>query len=182
MPLDIKSPVRLSGNRAGTGRATPVRLPLPISLAPRVAARAVTRNVNQNELDEISQPCESLRVTAETRQAHARTLQAKNRQTAPVRRRKPCRIIAFPAFERHGDQILEWFSAISGKEPSPTAVVRLVKSMRCEVARLERVRKSARHNNLASLVRHAANALETSEWDGARYLLITALGLMTPER
>lgn len=137
-----------------------------------------TRTAIQNELDATAPLCESLRVTAKIRRA--KTLPAKIGQTAPTRPRKSCDIIAFPVFERHGDQILKWLSAIAREDPARRTVARVVKSMRFEVANLERVRNSVRHKSLAGLVTYAANALEDREWDGARYLLTTALGLMTP--
>ena len=102
------------------------------------------------------------------------TLRSGSRQA-----RRSSRVIPFPVFELYGDQILEWLSAIDGNKPTRRTVLRVVKSMRCAVANAGRVRNSMRHSNLADLLRHAANALEAAEWDGTRYLLITALALMT---
>jgi hypothetical protein len=87
-------------------------------------------------------------------------------------------VIAFPVFEHNGDRIREWLSEIGDSPPAGRTVLRLVKSMRCRAATIERVRNSMRHRHLAMFVRHAANALEASEWDGARYLLITSLALI----
>lgn len=87
-------------------------------------------------------------------------------------------VVAFPVFERYGDQIDEWLGAIDRSESERRTDGRIVKSMRRAVAKIERVSKSRRHTNLASFLRHAANALEASERDGARYLLMTALALM----
>lgn len=95
-----------------------------------------------------------------------------------TRTRRSCGVITLPLFERYGDQILEWLAAIDEAEPARQNVMRVVKSMRCTIERTERVRNSVRHSNLASFVRHAARALEASEWDGARYILVTAMALM----
>jgi hypothetical protein len=80
-------------------------------------------------------------------------------------------VVAFPVFERYGDQIDEWLGAIDRSESERRTDGRIVKSMRRAVAKIERVSKSRRHTNLASFLRHA-------ERDGARYLLMTALALM----
>jgi len=88
-------------------------------------------------------------------------------------------VIAFPVFEHNGDQIREWLSDMGDSEPTARTVLRLVRSMRSTAAMIERVRNSMRHSHLAMFLRHAANALEASEWDGARYLLITSLALLT---
>ena len=87
-------------------------------------------------------------------------------------------VISFPVFEHIGDQIHEWLAEI-GREPKRHTVLRLVKSMRCTAVSIDSVRDSMRHSHLAVIVRHAASALEASEWEGARYLLMTSLALMT---
>ena len=89
-----------------------------------------------------------------------------------------CRVIAFPVFEQSGDQILEWLSTMGRGEPGKRTVARLIRAMDSAAGELERVRHSARHSNLATFMRHAAKALESSEWNGARYLLMTAYALM----
>ena len=90
-------------------------------------------------------------------------------------------VIAFPVFENHGDQILEWLSEIGQPElrPRPRLAARLAKSMRSSATELERVRQSTRHSNLATFVRHAICAVENSEWVGARYILMTAFAFMS---
>jgi hypothetical protein len=90
-------------------------------------------------------------------------------------------IIAFPVFENHGDQILEWLSELGQPElrPQPRLAAKLVKSMRNSATELERVRHSMRHSNLATFVRHAISAVECSQWDGARYILMTAFAFMS---
>jgi hypothetical protein len=121
--------------------------------------------------------CESLTMTAKMRQTEVRGVEptqfAFTFDSAPANK-----VIAFPVFEQNGDQIREWLSDIGNRQPSRRAVVRLAKSMRCTADRIERVRNSIRHSNLAKFVRHAAAALEASEWEGARYLLIMSLTLM----
>ena len=89
------------------------------------------------------------------------------------------RVIAFPVFENHGDQILEWLSEIGQPEQPPRLAARLVKSMRRSATELERVRHSIRHRNLATFLRHAISAVECSEWEGARYILMTGFAFMS---
>ena len=88
-------------------------------------------------------------------------------------------VIAFPVFEHNGDRIQEWLSDLGDCEPTRHTVRRLVKSMRYTAGTIERVRNSLRHSNLAMFMRNAASALEASEWDGARYLLMMSLALIT---
>ena len=55
----------------------------------------------------------------------------------------------------------------------------MLRSMRRRASEIERVRNSIRHTHLAIFVWQAAKALEADEWEGARYLLMTAYALMT---
>jgi hypothetical protein len=108
------------------------------------------------------------------------------RQTTAVRARissrrtprKRTHVIAFPVFEAWGDQILEWLSALGEQTPTRTAVRQVTRSLLCAVARMERVRNSTRHANLARLLRHTVEALWAREWEGARYLLMTGSALV----
>ncbi len=86
-------------------------------------------------------------------------------------------MIAFPVFEDHGDQILEWLSEMGPGNPGGRTVARLARSMRSAVLEIGRVR-SIRHSNLAGFLEHAADALEAGEFEGARYLLMTAHALV----
>ncbi len=113
-------------------------------------------------------------VTAGTRQSKTAHSGRKTRGGT-----QSCEVIPFPVFENYGDEIVDWLSALGHRKPSARTVARVVKSMRTAIVQLERVRKSGRHCNLASFLRHAADALEASEWDGARYVLKTASALMT---
>lgn len=88
------------------------------------------------------------------------------------------RVIPFPSFDAHGGQIDEWLSAIGESEPGVQAAAEVLRSIRRTLAGIEQVRNSPRHTNLANFLRHAANAIEGREWDGARYILITALAIM----
>jgi hypothetical protein len=92
---------------------------------------------------------------------------------------RKCGVIAFPVFERYGIEIEEWMSALSTDRPSIRSVTRVVKQMRVGLAELERVKGSVRHSNLAGFFRHIISSLEASEWDGARYLLLTSLAVMS---
>ena len=94
--------------------------------------------------------------------------------------RKPSgnrRVIAFPAFERYEEQIEDWLSAIGERTPGARPSLRVLRSIQRTLAEVERVRNSPRHSNLASFLRHAANAIHDMEWDGARYILMTALAV-----
>jgi hypothetical protein len=93
--------------------------------------------------------------------------------------RKRVGVIAFPVFESYGDQIVEWLSALGDQKPNRIAVERVTLSLRRAVASLELVRNSPRHTNMACLMRHTLEALRASEWEGARYLLMTAFALMS---
>ncbi len=138
-----------------------------------VAVSAVT--LTKMSLDPRLHPCESLRMTARVPQSRVRQSRADEKKTPAGKNN----VIAFPVFEHNGDLIREWLSEIGDGQPSGRTVLRLVKSMRCTAATIERVRNSMRHSHLATFVRNAASALEASEWDGARYLLITSLALLT---
>src|SRR5579864_7299673 len=83
------------------------------------------------------------------------------------------RVIVFPIFESYGDQIAECLSMLAEPEPARPAVRRVTLSLKSAVANLERVRNSTRHTNMACLMRHTLEALRASEWEGARYLLMT---------
>ena len=115
--------------------------------------------------------CEGLRVIAKIQRV-ART------DSGLARVSRPVNVIAFPVFEDHGDQILEWLTEMGPGNPGARTTARLLRSMRSAVVRIGRVRNSVRHSNLASFVKHAANALEAGECEGARYLLMTAHALM----
>ena len=96
---------------------------------------------------------------------------------AHLRTAKPSasNVIAFPLFDDYNDQIVEWISAIDR-----TSGRSLINPMRQAAAQMEKIRSCERYVNLATFVRHAANALEASERDGARYLLMTSLALTAP--
>lgn len=92
---------------------------------------------------------------------------------------RQCRgAIAFPVFERYGDRIMECLAALGDGKPSRAAAKRVTRSLWSAAASAERVRNSARHANMACLMRHTLEAMGASEWEGARYLLMTALALM----
>lgn len=90
------------------------------------------------------------------------------------------KVISFPLFDDYNDQIIEWISAIDRQRKSRRAAKPLVNTMRQAATQLEKVRSCERYVNLATFVRHAANALEASERDGARYILMTSLALTAP--
>jgi hypothetical protein len=98
------------------------------------------------------------------------------RQSAAPRRR--AKVVVFPVFESHADQIAECLSALGEQKPTRAAVQRVTLSLRRALPNLERVRNSMRHTNMACLMRHTLEALRASEWDGARYLLMTGSALM----
>lgn len=96
---------------------------------------------------------------------------------APALRRAR-RVIIFPVFENYGEMILEWLSALGDAEPGSAIVPRVATAIERAIGRIERVPGSARHRNLATFLRHAALALKSSEWDGARYILMTAFATL----
>ena len=112
-------------------------------------------------------PCESRRMIA--REKTIRHCAA---------RRKRAGVIVFPAFEAYGDQIADCLSTLGEQEPARAAVRKVTVSLRGALANLERVRNSTRHMNMACLMRHTLEALRASEWEGARYLLMTGSALL----
>lgn len=92
--------------------------------------------------------------------------------------RASARVIIFPIFETYGDQIAECLAALGERKPTRRTVERVTLMLRRALANAERVRNSARHTNMARLIRHTLEALRASEWDGARYLLMTGSALM----
>jgi hypothetical protein len=91
----------------------------------------------------------------------------------------PSRVLALPRFEDHGDQIGEWLSALNPESPSRRRVHRLIREIRQAEAEASRVRDSARHENLAVFLGHAAHSLECAEISGARYILMMAHALLS---
>jgi hypothetical protein len=109
--------------------------------------------------------CESLIVTA-THKAR--------RPTSAAR----AGVIVFPIFEAYGDQLAECLAVLGDQKPTRAAVQRVTRLLRRALAGVERVRNSTRHRNMACLMRHTLEALRASEWEGARYLLMTGSALM----
>jgi hypothetical protein len=87
-------------------------------------------------------------------------------------------VIVFPIFEAYGDQIAECLSVLGEQKPTVAAVQRVTRLLRRALPGVERVRNSVRHTNMACLMRHTLEALRASEWEGARYLLMTGSALM----
>ena len=87
-------------------------------------------------------------------------------------------VAVFPVFESYGEQIRDCLSALGERKPTRAAVRRVVQTLRRALPGVERVRNSARHANMACLMRHTLEALRASEWEGARYLLMTGSALM----
>jgi hypothetical protein len=112
------------------------------------------------------------------RKENTRKENTKIREIAPILTRRPCDVIAFPVFERYGFRILEWLTAIGEEAPPGRTAARVVRSIRFTTAEIERVRNSSRHSNLATFLRHAANAMDACEWRGATYILMTALACL----
>lgn len=88
------------------------------------------------------------------------------------------RVVTLPRFEDHGDQICEWLSALDGEAPS-RRVTRVIREIRQAEADASRIRNSARHENLAVFLQHAAHSLECGEIPGARYILMMAHALLS---
>jgi hypothetical protein len=108
------------------------------------------------------------------------TARGKKISRAPARsaRAHKGRVIVFPAFENYGDTILQWIAAIADEERAPGTVLRVAGSMQRAAAQIERVQNSTRHSNLANFLRLAVRALQASEPDGARYILMAAFAAL----
>jgi hypothetical protein len=129
-------------------------------------------------LDARGPPCESLRVIADVCQTVPSRPSLRSRQARVSRAGRATRgVIVFPLFDHYGDQIRDWLAKIGDEDCRPEAVARIVRSIRRTAGNVERVRNSQRHRNLASFLLHAANALEASEREGARYILAVALAV-----
>jgi hypothetical protein len=89
------------------------------------------------------------------------------------------RVVTIARFEDYGDRICEWLSALNPEAPSRRRVRRVIREMRQTEADALRVRNSARHENLAIFLGHAANSLECAEIPGARYILMMAHALLS---
>jgi hypothetical protein len=104
------------------------------------------------------------------------------RVTPRARKRSASEAIAFPRFDCYGDAILEWHSAIDSAVSDPATARQISASVSASMERairqVERV-GSARHRNLATFIRHALVALNDAEWDGARYILLTAFAALS---
>ena len=131
----------------------------------RLVGKAVT--LTKMNWTIITTPCESLRMTA-----REKTIRP---SMAPGRR---AHVIVFPIFESYGDQLAECLAALGERKPTRTAVRRVTQSLRRALPDMERVRNSARHANMACMMRHTLEALRACEWQGARYLLMTGSALM----
>ncbi|HEU5023276.1 MAG TPA: hypothetical protein VFT60_15365 [Bryobacteraceae bacterium] len=107
---------------------------------------------------------------------------AKKRQKLPAAAssaKRRSRVVAIPRFEDHGDRICEWLSALNAEAPSRRRIVRVIREMREVETDALRVRNSARHENLAIFLGHAAHSLECAEIPGARYILMMAHALLS---
>ncbi len=88
------------------------------------------------------------------------------------------RVVTLPRFEDHDEQIREWLAALNSESPSRRRLNLLIREMRRAEAAASRVRNSARHENFAVFLGHAAHSLECSEIPGARYILMMAHALL----
>jgi len=78
--------------------------------------------------------------------------------------------IAFPVFDDNGELIINWVEGLyqgQGKAVIP--------AMTAAHAQLNKVRNSLRHERLADFLHHAILAIESDEFEGARYILLTTL-------
>ena len=88
-------------------------------------------------------------------------------------------VVALPRFEDHEERISEWLSVLNPESPSRRRVRFVIREMREAEAAASRVRNSARHENLALFLGHAAHSLECAEIPGARYILMMANALLS---
>lgn len=105
----------------------------------------------------------------------------KNRkvQAAALSAKPRSRVVTLPRFEDHGERICEWLSVLNRKSLSDRRVGRVILEMRQAEAGAGRVLNSARHENLAVFLAHAAHSLECGELPGARYILMMAHALLS---
>jgi hypothetical protein len=90
--------------------------------------------------------------------------------TKRTTRPHPAQVVAFPRFDENGACVFEWLGQVD-EGRIDAAVLSL-----CEAHRkLCRVRHSPRHIRLAEFLHHAILALQSGEFEGARYILMTAL-------
>lgn len=87
-------------------------------------------------------------------------------------------VVELPVFEGYGERIEDWLARL-GAPQAGGSVSRIAGAIRRTAAEVERVRQSPRHASLAELLWRAANALDDAERDGARYLLMMALALLS---
>lgn len=104
---------------------------------------------------------------------------SRNPAAAASSAKTPLRVLTIPRFEDHGDRICEWLSVLNAEAPSRRRVHRVIREMREAEAHALRVRHSARHENLAIFLGHAAHSLECAEIPGARYILMMAHALLS---
>jgi hypothetical protein len=107
---------------------------------------------------------------------------AKKRQNPPAAASAvmtPSRVLTIPRFEDYGGRICEWLSVLNPEAPSRRRVHRVIREMREAETGALRVRNSARHENLAIFLGHAAHSLECAEIPGARYILMMAHALLS---
>ena len=107
---------------------------------------------------------------------------AKKRQNPPSAARwvsARSRVVTLPRFENHVGWICEWLSTLNPETPSRRRLNRVIGEIRQVESEASRVRKSARHENLAVFLGHAAHSLECGEIPGARYILMMAHALLS---
>lgn len=75
-----------------------------------------------------------------------------------------------PVFDDNGQLIIDWVEGLY--QGQGKAVVPAMSVMHSRVAR---VRNSIRHERLAEFLQHAIRAIESDEFEGARYILLTTL-------
>jgi hypothetical protein len=89
------------------------------------------------------------------------------------------RVVTLPRFEDNEERICEWLSVLNLESPSRRRVNLVIREIREAEAKASRVRNSARHENLALFLGHAAHSLECAEIPGARYILMMAHALLS---
>ena len=75
-----------------------------------------------------------------------------------------------PVFDDNGELIIDWVEGLY--QGQGKSVIPAMSAMHSQVGR---VRNSLRHQRLAEFLHHAIRAIESEEFEGARYILLTTL-------
>jgi hypothetical protein len=104
---------------------------------------------------------------------------AQNLPPAPPSAKTRSRVVTLPRFEDHDERICEWLAVLNRESLSRRRLNLVIRELHQAAVEAGRVRNSARHENLALFLGHAAHSLECGEIPGARYILMMAHALLS---